>query len=154
MLVSYKNEVFKYKILQVLEFNSSRFFFMFFGKIIWFFLKRKRQSVIVQDTNKKIILYCKGADSIIEKRLNMYFSLFSYKRLNIVFRGAVTQEIKNLTWKNLEKYANTGLRTLVIAKREIPESLYETWSQEYLVTRIHFSLSLILVNMWRKLALQ
>lgn len=76
MLVSYKEEVFKYKILQVLEFNSSRSFFL--NYIILPSHKRKRQSVIVQDSNKKIILYCKGADSIIEKRLSMYllFLLF------------------------------------------------------------------------------
>jgi len=49
-----------------------------------FFLFRKRQSVIVQDVNKKIILYCKGADSVIEKRMNLltlYFCFFIEKFL-------------------------------------------------------------------------
>jgi len=47
------------------------------------------------------------------------------------------KEIKEMTWKNLERYANTGLRTLVIAKREIPENIYNEWAEEYLV---HFFL--------------
>lgn len=43
----------KYQVLQVLEFNSSR----------------KRQSVILRAPSGEIVLYTKGADSIIEKRL-------------------------------------------------------------------------------------
>lgn len=44
----------KYKILNVLEFNSTR----------------KRMSVIVQDERGNIKLYCKGADSVIFERLS------------------------------------------------------------------------------------
>ena len=43
----------KYKKLFVCEFSSAR----------------KRMSVIVKDGNGKIKLICKGADSIVEKRL-------------------------------------------------------------------------------------
>ncbi len=42
-----------YKLLYVLEFNSTR----------------KRNSVIVENENHEILLYCKGADSIIYERL-------------------------------------------------------------------------------------
>lgn len=54
------------------------------------------------------------------------------------------EDIKEKTWKNLEKYANFGLRTLAIAKREIPEELYKKWSEEYLVniTKFFFFLNL------------
>ena len=43
----------KYKLLNIIEFDSTR----------------KRMSVIVRDPDGKIMLFCKGADSIIEKRL-------------------------------------------------------------------------------------
>ena len=43
----------KYKLLNIIEFDSTR----------------KRMSVIVRDSDGKIMLFCKGADSIIEKRL-------------------------------------------------------------------------------------
>lgn len=67
----------------------------------------------------RIILYTKGADSIIEKRL---------KRL----RDDDEEKVK--TWDNLERYASQGLRTLLLAKREIPAKEYEKWAESYLVT--------------------
>ena len=45
---------YKYKILDVLEFNSTR----------------KRMSVILEREDGKIVLYCKGADSIIAARMS------------------------------------------------------------------------------------
>ena len=48
-----KAEVLKYKLLNLIEFDSAR----------------KRMTVVVRLTNGKIIVLCKGADSIIEKRL-------------------------------------------------------------------------------------
>jgi phospholipid-translocating ATPase len=47
------NELRKYKLLHVLEFNSDR----------------KRMSVILRDKDDRIYLICKGADSIIAERL-------------------------------------------------------------------------------------
>ena len=43
----------KYKLLNVIEFDSTR----------------KRMSVIIRTPEDKIMVLCKGADSIIEKRL-------------------------------------------------------------------------------------
>ena len=43
-----------YKLLCVCEFNSTR----------------KRMSIIIKDPEGKIILMCKGADSVIEERLS------------------------------------------------------------------------------------
>lgn len=49
MSVQFKGKIKKFKLLHVLEFNSTR----------------KRMSVIVKSENNQIILYTKGADSII-----------------------------------------------------------------------------------------
>jgi magnesium-transporting ATPase (P-type) len=46
-------EVVKYELLHTLEFNSTR----------------KRMSVILRASDGKIILYCKGADSILYARM-------------------------------------------------------------------------------------
>lgn len=101
-MVKFENKTSNYKLLNVLEFNSTR----------------KRQSVILETPDKKIVLYTKGADSIIEKRMS--------PTLN-------DPKIKTKTWENLERYANVGLRTLILAKREIPRKVYEAWAEKYLV---------------------
>lgn len=48
------NQTHKYKLLHVCEFTSTR----------------KRMSVIVRDPQNRIILMCKGADSVIQERLS------------------------------------------------------------------------------------
>lgn len=53
MLIKFKNEIYKYKILENIEFDS----------------ERKKQSVIVRNPEGELILYCKGADSSIVGRL-------------------------------------------------------------------------------------
>ena len=80
----------KYKLLNVIEFDSTR----------------KRMSVIIRTPDGKIMLICKGADSIIEKRLKKPCPTF-----------AKTQEF-------LDSFAETGLRTLLIAGKEISEQQY------------------------------
>jgi len=54
MTVQARNKTVSYRLLNVFEFSSDR----------------KRMSVIVEDENGKIYLYCKGADSIIFERLS------------------------------------------------------------------------------------
>ena len=76
----------KFKLLNVIEFDSTR----------------KRMSVIVKNNeNNKIMVICKGADSIIEKRLKP------------------NQETLETTKSFLDEFAETGLRTLLIASKEI-----------------------------------
>lgn len=58
MVIDYRGKELKYKLLNVLEFNSTR----------------KRMSVIVETPNRSILLLTKGADSIIFPRLNNEFS--------------------------------------------------------------------------------
>lgn len=90
-------------------------FYCFYNKIKF---DRKRQSVIVRTPDNKIILYTKGADSIIEKRLK---------------KTVDNNELKIKTWNHLEEYASEGLRTLLLAKREISLKEYEQWADSYLV---------------------
>jgi magnesium-transporting ATPase (P-type) len=54
VIIKYNNESFKFKLLNIFEFNSDR----------------KRMSVIIKDGNGQIRLICKGADSAIFKRSN------------------------------------------------------------------------------------
>lgn len=63
ILVEFRSETFKYKLLETLEFTS----------------ERKRQSVILQDRNGDVWLYCKGADSTLKgKILNTEMKYFFF----------------------------------------------------------------------------
>lgn len=53
MLIDFRGETLKYKLLHVIEFNSDR----------------KRMSVVVRDPVGRLMIVCKGADSIINARL-------------------------------------------------------------------------------------
>jgi phospholipid-translocating ATPase len=88
-----------YQILNTIEFNSSR----------------KRMSSIVRMPDGKIILFCKGADSIIYSRLK---------------RGE-QQQLRKETAEHLELFAREGLRTLCIAQKEIDEAYYQEWKKEH-----------------------
>lgn len=86
-----------YKLLNLIEFDSTR----------------KRMTVVVRTPEDKILVICKGADSIIEKRLRP------------------NQAILKKTQGFLDAYAKQGLRTLLIASKEISEQEYDDWSQKY-----------------------
>lgn len=60
-------------------------------------------SVVVRTPDNRIMIVCKGADSIINKRL------------------IPGQETAIATNKQLEKYAEVGLRTLLISYKYIEE---------------------------------
>ena len=91
MIITFRGKQHKYKLLNILEFTSSR----------------KRMSVIVEDSQGQFLLLCKGADSIIEARLN---------------REACTYLDK--TKEYVDGYAEEGLRTLFLAKRKISSLEY------------------------------
>lgn len=88
-----------YQILNTIEFNSSR----------------KRMSSIVRMPDGRIILFCKGADSIIYSRLK---------------RGE-QKELRQATAEHLEMFAREGLRTLCIAHKELTEQEYRVWKKEH-----------------------
>ncbi|XP_054148775.1 phospholipid-transporting ATPase ID isoform X4 [Melozone crissalis] len=73
---------------------------------------RKRMSVIVRSPEGKIRLYCKGADTILLERLH-----------------PLNQELTSITTDHLNEYAGEGLRTLVLAYRDLEESYYKDWSE-------------------------
>ncbi|KAH7907450.1 hypothetical protein BJ138DRAFT_1160138 [Hygrophoropsis aurantiaca] len=89
----------RYYHLKTLEFNSSR----------------KRMSVILRAPDGKIILYCKGADSVIYERLS----------------PDQDREVKEKTSKDMDLFANSGLRTLCIACRILSEEEFLLWSRTY-----------------------
>nr|GMD28515.1 putative phospholipid-transporting ATPase 9 [Ipomoea batatas] len=85
-------------ILNVLEFNSAR----------------KRMSVIVQDEDGKILLLCKGADSVMFERLAL--------------NG---REFEENTREHVHEYADAGLRTLILAYRELAEEEYRVFNEQF-----------------------
>ncbi|KAK9105504.1 hypothetical protein Scep_022348 [Stephania cephalantha] len=87
-----------YKLLNVLEFNSTR----------------KRMSVIVKDEEGRLLLFCKGADSVMLERLSPNASAFEEQ-----------------TKEHMDEYADEGLRTLVAAYRELDEEEYNEFNEEF-----------------------
>ncbi|NXX34913.1 AT8B2 ATPase, partial [Nicator chloris] len=73
---------------------------------------RKRMSVIVRSPEGKIRLYCKGADTILLERLH-----------------PVNQDLTSITTDHLNEYAGEGLRTLLLAYKDLEESYYKDWSE-------------------------
>ncbi|RKF75454.1 Phospholipid-transporting ATPase DNF1 [Golovinomyces cichoracearum] len=89
-----------YEVLNILDFNSTR----------------KRMSAIVRTPKNQIILFCKGADSVIYSRL----------------KPGQQVELRKTTAEHLEMFAREGLRTLCVAQRQLSEEEYLYWNREYL----------------------
>eukprot|EP01018_Ginkgo_biloba_P021738 Gb_01165 [translate_table: standard] len=89
----------EYKILNVLEFNSTR----------------KRMSTIVRDDEGQLLLFCKGAESVIFERL-----------------ATKGRKFESATRKHINKYGDAGLRTLVLAYRQLDEAWYRSWNKEFM----------------------
>ncbi|CAL5042266.1 unnamed protein product [Urochloa decumbens] len=89
----------EFKILNLLEFNS----------------KRKRMTVILKDEEDQILLFCKGADSIIFDRLAKNGRMYEVD-----------------TTRHLNDYGEAGLRTLALSYRVLEESEYSSWNAEFL----------------------
>ena len=89
----------EYTVLNTLEFNSSR----------------KRMSAIIRMPDGRIVLFCKGADSVIYSRL----------------RRGEQQQLRKATAEHLEMFAREGLRTLCVARKEINEEEYQAWNKEH-----------------------
>ena len=99
IIINCQGEEREYKVLNTLEFNSSR----------------KRMSAIIRMPDGRIVLFCKGADSIIYSRLE---------------KGQQV-ELRKETADHLEMFAREGLRTLCIAQRELSEDEYQAWSRDH-----------------------
>ncbi|XP_071693969.1 phospholipid-transporting ATPase 6-like [Rutidosis leptorrhynchoides] len=88
----------EYNILTLLDFTS----------------KRKRMSVIVRDETGQILMFCKGADTIIFDRL--------------ASNGKMYLES---TTKHLNDYGDAGMRTLALAYKKLEESEYSNWAEKF-----------------------
>lgn len=87
-----------YDLLNVLEFNSTR----------------KRMSVIVRNEEGKLLLLCKGADSVMFERLDKNGRQFE-------------EDTRN----HVNEYADAGLRTLILAYRELDEEEYKEFNKKF-----------------------
>lgn len=76
---------------------------------------RKRMSVIVRAPDGRIILYCKGADAVIYERLS----------------PDVDPLLKEKTSRDMDMFANGGLRTLCVAYRVLAEDEFLSWVRTY-----------------------
>ncbi|KAG2151660.1 uncharacterized protein EDB93DRAFT_1274319 [Suillus bovinus] len=84
-------------------------------KTLEFTSTRKRMSVIVRASDGRLILYCKGADSVIYERL----------------AANVDPALKEKTTKDMDFFANGGLRTLCIGYRVLAEDEFLRWLRTY-----------------------
>ncbi|KAF9617707.1 hypothetical protein IFM89_038207 [Coptis chinensis] len=82
--------------------------------LLEFSSKRKRMSVIVRDEDGRIFLMCKGADSIILDRLSKSGRMYEEE-----------------TTRHLTEYGEAGLRTLALSYKELEESEYHAWNNEF-----------------------
>ncbi|XP_052526013.1 phospholipid-transporting ATPase IC isoform X3 [Tympanuchus pallidicinctus] len=87
-----------YDVLAILDFNSDR----------------KRMSVIVRESNGRIRLYCKGADTVIFERLQPR----NLKR--------------EATEEALDVFASETLRTLCLCYRDISHDEFEAWNKKFM----------------------
>lgn len=82
--------------------------------VIEFTSARKRMSVILRTPSGKIMIMSKGADSIMIERL-----------------AKGQEKMIEKTEKFLQHYAEEGLRTLLLAQKEVDIEFYNDWSQQY-----------------------
>ncbi|KAK8567713.1 hypothetical protein V6N13_105672 [Hibiscus sabdariffa] len=87
-----------YEILNVLEFNSTR----------------KRQSVVCRYPDGRLVLYCKGADTVIYERL-----------------AGGSDDLKKVTREHLGQFGSAGLRTLCLAYKDLAQDIYESWNEKF-----------------------
>ncbi|KAG5624394.1 hypothetical protein H5410_009612 [Solanum commersonii] len=83
--------------------------------VLEFSSSRKRMSVIVKNAENQLLLLSKGADSVMFEQLS---------KDGRVFEG--------ITREHLKQYSEAGLRTLVVAYRELDEKEFQSWEQEFL----------------------
>ncbi|XP_032902779.1 phospholipid-transporting ATPase IC-like isoform X1 [Amblyraja radiata] len=86
-----------YTVLAILDFTSSR----------------KRMSIILKDSEGKIKLFSKGADTVIYERLQL---------------NCPHMESTQMT---LDQFATETLRTLCLASKDIEENNFQDWSQRH-----------------------
>ena len=89
----------KYEILSTLEFTPDR----------------KMMSIILRTPQKKIVMFTKGADSFVKKRID--------PEANKLLWGGTDNVLRDM--------ATLGLRTLVVCKKDIAEADYNAWLKRF-----------------------
>ncbi|XP_005401072.1 PREDICTED: phospholipid-transporting ATPase FetA-like isoform X2 [Chinchilla lanigera] len=87
-----------YQVLAILDFSNVR----------------KRMSVIVRTPEDQLMLFCKGADTIICELLH-----------------SSCTDLNNMTMEHLDDFATEGLRTLMVAYRELDAAFFQSWSHKH-----------------------
>ncbi|GAB2278100.1 Probable phospholipid-transporting ATPase 8 [Dionaea muscipula] len=82
--------------------------------VLEFSSSRKRMSVIVRNEKNQLLLLCKGADSVMFERLS-----------------EAGHQCEAETKDHSRQYAEAGLRTLVVAFRELSQEDYKHWEEEF-----------------------
>ncbi|XP_012576716.1 PREDICTED: phospholipid-transporting ATPase FetA-like [Condylura cristata] len=87
-----------YQLLAILDFSSVR----------------KRMSVIVRTPEDRVMLFCKGADTVLCQLLHPDCGF-----------------LKDVTLEHLDDFAREGLRTLMVAYRELDDAFFQNWNKKY-----------------------
>lgn len=129
----------QYQLLATIPFDStsngiSLAFILFLLQLI-FVLAGKRMSVVVKAPNGKILVLCKGADNIILSRstsiLSLPPSVLAEHGHPDAYRAG--NDPRATLMQHLEAFATDGLRTLVLAHRELDAQTFvqfqALWSQ-------------------------
>uniref|UniRef100_A0A8C0W769 Phospholipid-transporting ATPase n=1 Tax=Castor canadensis TaxID=51338 RepID=A0A8C0W769_CASCN len=87
-----------YQLLAILDFSNVR----------------KRMSVIVLTPENRVMLFCKGADTVICELLHPSCTSLS-----------------DVTMEHLDDFASEGLRTLMVAYRELDHEYFKSWSKKH-----------------------
>jgi len=82
--------------------------------------ERARSSVILRKDDGKIVLYSKGSDAQMLKRIGT--SSRKSKKAAQVYDSSIA---------HLDEFSNLGLRTLVVARRCLSEEEFQEWNQKY-----------------------
>ena len=85
--------------------------------LIEFSSDRRRMSVIVKNSDARITLYTKGADNVMLKIVR--------------HESAEDKAVYKKTQEDIKNFSTEGLRSLIIAKRDIPDTEYAAWREKY-----------------------
>uniref|UniRef100_A0A8C9D8K6 Phospholipid-transporting ATPase n=1 Tax=Panthera leo TaxID=9689 RepID=A0A8C9D8K6_PANLE len=87
-----------YQLLAILDFNNVR----------------KRMSIVGRTPEDRVMLFCKGADTILCQLLH-----------------PSCRFLRDVTMEHLDDFAIEGLRTLMVAYRELDNSFFQAWSKKH-----------------------
>ncbi|XP_072995802.1 phospholipid-transporting ATPase 1-like isoform X1 [Typha latifolia] len=84
---------------------------------------RKRMSVVIRFPNNSVKVLVKGADSSMLSILDI--------KSDSRFVNSLAAKIRHATENHLSNYSSQGLRTLVIASRDLNDAQFREWQEKY-----------------------